>query len=168
MSILGLVAGIGSSIFGTASAARQARKQSRLLDQREKENQELYDRRYNEDVTQRSEAQAYLNRMRSALAERSRALRGSQAVGGVSDEAVALQKEAQTNAMANYAARLASTVSSRRDKLEEAYQNRKDAIADARMNIAANKAAQTQLAVSGLAQAIGEFDKDNNILGIGK
>ena len=158
MSILGIAAGVGSAIFGAVSAARQARKRNDLLDEQEKRNQELYDRRYNEDVTQRSEAQAYINRMRTALSERSKAARGRQAAGGATTEAVAAEKKAGATAMGDFLGRLASQASARRGNIEDAYLSRKDAIDSARANIAANTAAQTQQAVSNLAGAVSEFE----------
>lgn len=165
MALLGLAAGVASSIFGMAKAAREARKQEKLLQEREKENQQWYDRRYNEDVTQRSDAQAYINRMRAAMAERSRATRGAQAVGGATDEAVAAQKAAEAYAMGNVIGRLAQQASARKDDIENAYLNRKDALKDARANISAQKAQNTIQAVGGLSQAVANFDDDNDILG---
>lgn len=165
MALLGLAAGVASSIFGMAKAAREARKQEKLLQEREKENQQWYDRRYNEDVTQRSDAQAYINRMKAAMAERSLATRGAQAVGGATDETVAAQKAAEAYAMSDVIGRLAQQASARKDDIENAYLNRKDALKDARANISAQKAQNTIQAVGGLSQAVANFDDDNDILG---
>ena len=55
-------AGLGAvgGILGASSKNKLIKQQMRMLEQQKKENQDWYDRRYNEDATQRADAQRLL------------------------------------------------------------------------------------------------------------
>ncbi len=59
-STIGGALGIGASIFGGISASKAMKKVKESLEGQMKENQNWYDRRYNEDATQRADAQRIL------------------------------------------------------------------------------------------------------------
>ena len=79
-SLIGGGLKIGGAIAGGISGAKSAAKQQRMLNQQKMQNQRWYDQRYNEDSTQRADAQAALTNMRNAMAERSQASAGAAAV----------------------------------------------------------------------------------------
>ena len=51
---------IGGSIFGGLSASKAMKNVKKNLENQQRENRDLYDRRYNEDATQRADAQRVL------------------------------------------------------------------------------------------------------------
>jgi hypothetical protein len=86
MSILGgaIGAGLGAfgSIFGGLSASKAMKRYKQNLEQQRKKNQDWYDRRYNEDATQRADAQAIMSRTEDSIRNRNRRAAGTQAVMG--------------------------------------------------------------------------------------
>ena len=59
-SIIGGAISAAGSIFGGISASKAMKKVKRNLQQQQKDNQNWYDQRYNEDATQRADAQRIL------------------------------------------------------------------------------------------------------------
>ena len=92
---------IAGSIFGGIKASKAMRKYKQQINQQKQENKSWYDRRYNEDATQRAEAQAVLSNLREHLKRNSENAAGTQAVIGGTEESVAAQKAADANAMSN-------------------------------------------------------------------
>ena len=172
MSVLGgIIAGaaaIGSSIYGGISSARQARKQKKYIKEQRKKNQDWYDRRYNEDATQRADAQALLARTEEMIRNRSKNAQGTAAVTGGTDESVAATKAANNEALANVAGRIAANADARKDQIEQRYHDKDDAYAGQLVGISAQQANNTAQAVQGVGSAmgnlIGQFgneDEDN-------
>jgi hypothetical protein len=65
-SIAGGALGAAGSIFGGISASKAMRRVKKNLQAQKQANQNWYDRRYNEDATQRRTLSAYLPRQRRA------------------------------------------------------------------------------------------------------
>ena len=90
-SAIGGALGIGASIFGGISASKAMKKVKRNIEGQMKENQNWYDRRYNEDATQRADAQRILTMTNENIRQRNQAAAGSAAVMGSSEESIAAQ-----------------------------------------------------------------------------
>ena len=60
-SAIGGTLGIGASIYGGISASKSMKKIKKNIENQMRENQDWYDRRYNEDATQRADAQRILS-----------------------------------------------------------------------------------------------------------
>ncbi len=77
-------AGLGAigSIFGGISASKAMKRVKNNLNEQRRRNQDWYDRRYNEDATQRADAQAILTRTEDSIRNRNRQAAGAQAVAG--------------------------------------------------------------------------------------
>ena len=88
-SIIGGAMKLGGSIFGGIKASREAKKQQKMLDAQKADNQAWYNRRYNEDGTQRADAQRLLTNTQDLLRRQTMAAQGANAVTGASTEAVA-------------------------------------------------------------------------------
>ncbi len=156
-TLIGAGLGAVGSIFGGLSASKAMKKQQEMLEQRKQENQNWYDRRYNEDATQRADAQRILQITEENIKKRNRAAAGTAAVMGGTDESVAAQKEAGNKALADATSQIAAAGEARKDQIEQQYQARKDAIEDAQMNLQAQKAAGTAQAVKGVIGAAGNI-----------
>lgn len=129
-AIVGAAAQIGSSIAGGINAARQRRKMRRDLQRRQDENLEWYKRNYNEDATLRADAQRAINTAAEAAKDRTRRARGVQSVVGGTDEALAAREAANSEAIARTASNIAADAANRKDRIEDAYMNRRDALSD--------------------------------------
>ena len=123
----GALGAIGG-IFGGISKNRMLKRQQRMVDEKKRENQDWYDRRYNEDFTQRADAQAMLTHTADMIRRRNQQAAGSAAVMGGTDESVAATKEANAKALADATSQIAVAGEQRKDKIEGQYISRKDAL----------------------------------------
>lgn len=157
MGILGSAIGgalaVGGSIFGGVSASKAMKKAKQNLDNRIKENEDWYNRRYNEDATQRADAQRVLTAMNERIRERNQAAAGAQAVMGGTEESVAATKAANNEAMAEATSQIAANGERRKDSVEAQYLSAKQGLEDERNNMEIAKAQNTAQAVQGLAHA---------------
>ena len=71
-SAIGGALGIGASIFGGISASKAMKKAKGMVEQEKRDNQDWFDRRYNEDATQRADAQRVLTATNDSIRERNR------------------------------------------------------------------------------------------------
>lgn len=67
---------IGSGIFGGIKAVKEAKKQKEMVEQSKRENEAWFNRRYNEDATQRADAQRMLTYVNDSIKGRTAQLRG--------------------------------------------------------------------------------------------
>lgn len=162
-SIIGGAIGIGSSILGGLAASRANQNaydatMNNLRRQRE-ENQNWYDRRYNEDSTQRADAQRILRMTADAIRQRNRAAAGTAAVMGGTEESVAATKEANAKAMADAASRIAAAGEARKDDIEQSYRTANTSINNSMANAESayeqGKANAITQAMQGVASAAG-------------
>lgn len=147
-AIIGAATAAAGGITNAIQGAREARKQRRELDRRERENQLWYDRRYNEAGTQRADAQLALTRLADQQQRRMQSARGHAAVGGTTQAALAAEREAANKAMGDTVGAINARQDARRDAVEQRYMAQRDAISDARIKGSAARAA-------GMAQAAG-------------
>lgn len=152
-SIVGAGLGAVSSIFGGISASKAMKKVKRNLQERKQENQAWYERRYNEDATQRADAQRILTKTEESIRNRNRQAAGAQAVMGGTEESVAAAKEANNQALADAVSKIAVAGDARKDQIESTYQQRDAQLDDALNNLEINKAKNIATAAQGVAQA---------------
>ena len=60
MGLIGAGLGAAGAIFGGSKASQAMRQAAQTIDKQKRENQDWYDRRYNEDATQRADAKSVL------------------------------------------------------------------------------------------------------------
>lgn len=163
---------IGNAIFGGISANRQKREQLRAIRQQQRENRDWYNRRYNENATQRADVQRKLSRTNEAIAARNRAATGKQRVIGGTDASLASTQQANAAAVGDALSTVAANAEARKDNIEAQYRERKadlDAQEDAvKANAAAAQRANTaQAATSAVnigASVMGMDDGDKSTL----
>lgn len=117
------------------------------------ENQNWYDRRYNEDATQRADAQRVLAITADNIRQRNRQAAGTQAVMGGTDESVAAVKAANNEALAEAASQIAVNGERRKDQIESQYMQTKAELNEKLNELDQAKAKNTAQAVMGVAQA---------------
>lgn len=152
-SIIGAGLGAVGSVFGGISASKAMKKVKRNLNEQKQKNQAWYDRRYNEDATQRADAQRILTRTEELIRNRNRAAAGTQAVMGGTEESVAAAKAANNQALAEATSQIAVNAENRKDQIEESYRQRDAQLDDALNNLELGKAQAISGAVQGVAQA---------------
>lgn len=152
-SIAGGALGAAGSIFGGISASKAMRRVKKNLQAQKDANQNWYDRRYNEDATQRADAQRILTQTEESIRNRNRQAAGAQAVMGGTDESTAAAKAANAQALADATSQIAVNAENRKDQIEQTYQQRDSQINEALNNLEINKAQAISQAVQGVAKA---------------
>lgn len=152
-SIVGGALGAVGSIFGGISASKAMKKVKKNLQAQKQANEAWYNRRYNEDATQRADAQRILTMTEESIRNRNRQAAGTQAVMGGTEESVAAEKAANNEALAEAASRIAVAGDSRKDQIEQTYQQNDARLNDALNNMEIGKAQAISQAAQGVAQA---------------
>ncbi len=150
MGLIGGAIGAAGSIFGGISASKAMKKMKRNIEAQRKKNQDWYDRRYNEDATQRADAQAILTQTQENIKQRNKQAAGSAAVMGGTDESVAAAKAANNQALADATSQIAANADARKDQIEQTYMERDNAFVEQLNNLEMGKAQ----AISGAVQGV--------------
>lgn len=156
-SIIGGALKIGGTIFGGIKASEAAKKQREMVEQQQRENQDWYNRRYNEDATQRADAQRMLTQTAEAIKNRNKSIAGRSAVMGGDDASVAQEKALNAQAMANATSNIVALGEARKDDIEGKYLTRKDSYTDTLRDIEKQKANNIASAVSGMATGVSDI-----------
>lgn len=153
MGLIGSAIGAVGSIFGGISASRAAKRAKRGVEAQRKKNQDWYDRRYNEDATQRADAQRILTQTEESIKARNQQAAGSAAVMGGTDESVAAAKAANAQALADATSQIAASAEARKDNIEATYLQNDNAFQQQLNQIELGKANAIGQAVQGVANA---------------
>lgn len=148
LGALGLGLGAAGSAANFISQAKEARKRRRALDERERENEAWYNRKYNEVGTESAAAQRALTAMRDAQRARMNRASGAAAVSGASSESVAAEKAAANKTIGDTVSAIAARDDARKERVEDEYRREKRAIENARDNISLQKQQNTAAATS--------------------
>lgn len=116
------VVGAGAAIYGGARSAGIMKRIRKQLDEQRQTNQNWYDQRYNEDATQRADAQRMLAKTEEAFRSRNKQAQATAAVMGGTEESVAAEKAANAQAMADATGQITVNAEARKDAIEQQYQ----------------------------------------------
>ena len=157
MGLLGgaIGAGLGAvgSIFGGIAASKAMKNVKNNINAQRSANRDWYDRRYNEDATQRADAVAAVNRVEQGIRERNRQAAGTQAVMGGTEESTAATKAANNQAVAEATSQIAINGDRRKDAFEAQFQAKDEALQSQLNDLERQKAENVAQAVQGVAQA---------------
>ena len=127
--IIGGALKLGSQIIGGIKQRKAAKRMNANLNKLEKANNDWYNRRYNEDATQRADAQRLINMTEESIRNRNQQAAGAAAVmGGDVGLASAMAKEANNEALSNTISNIAASADARKDAIENQYMARQDSI----------------------------------------
>ena len=157
MGLIGAAVGAAGSIFGGISASKAMNKVKRNIEAQRRSNQDWYDRRYNEDATQRADAQRMLTQIGESIKNRNRQAAGAQAVMGGTDESTAAAKAANSQALADATSQIAAAADARKDRIEQTYRAKDDEYASQLNAIEQGKAQAIGQAVQGVAGAASDM-----------
>lgn len=155
--MLGSIIGAGLSavggIVGGISARKSMKKVEKSINERKRKNEDWYNRRYNEDPTQRASAQRMITQVNESIKKRNQQVAGTQAVMGGTDESVAAAREANSLAMADTMSQIAVQGDARKDAIEQQYMGQDDALAQQQEQLYMQKAQNTAGAIQGATGA---------------
>lgn len=137
--IIGGAAGALGGIFGGISKNKMLKKMRNMINEQKRENQDWYDRRYNEDATQRADAQAMLTQTAEMIRQRNQSSAGSAAVMGGTEESVAATKEANAKALSDATSKIAVAGAQRKDQIESQYREKQQELDEKLREIEAGK-----------------------------
>ncbi len=129
-SIIGAITGAGGSLLGSLGKQDEIDNKQHGIAELNKRNVAWYNRRYNEDPTQRVDAQRILSMTEDALRRRNKAAEGRKAVMGGTEESVASEKETSSKAIADVTAQIAASNERRKDQIEQQYLKRRNELDD--------------------------------------
>ncbi len=155
--MIGAAVGAAGSIFGGISASKAINKMKANIEAQKKSNQDWYDRRYNEDATQRADAQRILTMTEESIKNRNKAAAGAAAVMGGTEESVAAAKEANNKALSDATSQIAVNAEQRKDSIEQQYQQRDADLTNQLNSLEQQKAEAIGQAVQGVAGAAGSM-----------
>lgn len=158
MGIIGGALGAAGAIFGGISASKAMKRLKRDIEAQRKKNRDWYDQRYNEDATQRADAQRILTQTKESLKQRNKAASGTAAVMGGSNEAVAAIKDANNRVLADATSQIASAGEARKDAIEAQYQQNENEFDKQLNQLEQGKVQAIAGAVQGVAKAASEID----------
>lgn len=157
MGLIGGIVGGGlkaaGAIFGGISASKAIKKAKKNVEAQRQKNQNWYDQRYNEDATQRADAQRILTQTEESIKQRNRQAAGSAAVMGGTDESVAAAKAANNQALADATSQIAAQADARKDTIEATYMQNNNAYVQQLNDFEQQKAQAISGAVQGVADA---------------
>lgn len=160
--MIGSLVGAGlsavGSIFGGISASKAMKNVKKNLQAQKQANKDWYDRRYNEDATQRADAQRILTKTEESIRNRNQQAAGAQAVMGGTEESVAAAKAANNQALAEATSQIAVNAEARKDQIEQTYQQKDAQIQEALNNMEINKAQAISSGVQSVRQAGAGFE----------
>jgi len=157
MGLIGGALGAVGSILGGMSASKAMKRAKQGVEDQRQENRNWFDRRYNEDATQRADARRILTLTEENIKNRNKQAEGRQAVMGGTEESMAATKSANNLALADATAQIAVNGQQRKDAIERQYRQRDAALGDQLGQFETNKANAISGAVQGLAKAAGEM-----------
>lgn len=122
MGIISGAVGFAGGIGGSIASGAQMRNIQRRTEKARRANKAWYNRRYNEDSTQRADAQRLLDITEQRLTRNNTGAQARQAVMGGTDAALAAQRQADSDTLANVTSQMAANMDSRKDNIEQQYQ----------------------------------------------
>lgn len=147
---LGLATSIGSAITGAVVSSKKNREAAAIREQQREKNEAWYNAKKAEDLTQRADVLAMINKQREMLKDRYSASRAANIVAGGTDESLALQQEAANQALAETMSNIAAEGVQEKREAENQYLQRDNALDQAEL-------AQKQQEAANAAQAAGQL-----------
>lgn len=144
------------SIYGGIKGAQSGKKAREYLTEQRRRNDDWYNRNYNENATQRADAQFLLTQVEDSIRKRNRAAAGAAAVMGGPSEAVAAAKEQNNQALSQTAANIAAQGVARKDAVDAQYRQTDANISAQLAGAEQQKAQNIAGAVQGLGNAMGQ------------
>lgn len=158
MGIIGSLINVAGRIYGGFKASQAMKNVKSNVEEQRQKNQDWFDRRYNEDATQRADAQRILQMTEESIKKRNKQATGTAAVMGGTNESVAAAKEANNKAIADATSTIAANAEARKDGIEATYLQNDNAYNEQLNNTEKEKADAIAQAVQGTTQAVSSIN----------
>ena len=159
MEAVGAIGSLAGAAYGAIASANYNRKARTLLNKQQDENRRWYQTKMAEDYTNRTDAQAVINKQNEILKAQNKRAMATTAVAGGTPEQEAMQKASANNALAQTSADIASQAASYKDNVENAYRQ-------SEQNYTNQQAQTMQAQAQATAQAAGQaVNAGVNLLG---
>lgn len=163
-SIIGAASGLAKGIVGGIKAAKARRQQAKLLNQARQRNEAQFANDYYGDYMERSDAQAVMKRVRDTMRNSNKVTTASAAVTGATPEAVAAQKAAANQTVADAASNLQANADAYKTAAKNAYVAQNNALDQGRLQQAATtEQGYSNMATSGLTSMANAIDNSGVI-----
>ena len=159
--MIGAAIGAGVKAIGAIAGGiiqkKAMEKVEGSLKQQQSQNQDWYDRRYNEDATQRADAQRLLTMTEKSIKERNKQAAATAAAMGGTEESAAAAKAMNNQALVDATSKIAADAGARKDQIENQFMQTRADLTQKQNDIEQQKAAATAQAVQGAADAAGSI-----------
>lgn len=135
-------ASLAGSLFGGMKSAKARRKQRRLLEKRENEINNTFNREYYQDFLDREQSKSFLSRLREQMKDATKVADNSAIVTGATDESKIAQKAALQKNYAGAINQLAGMATQHKDNILNWHQNAKAGIYGQKQGMLDHKAQQ--------------------------
>ena len=149
--LLGAGLNVLGSVAGAIGSARAQRKADGMIKAEKEKNQAWYDRNYNQNYLERSDAQQVLENTRKFYDERMQRSAATNTVMGGTDEALAMDKAAANQAVSDTMAGINADASAHKDAVEQNYLNVDSALSQQQIAGQQQKARNIANAASGVS-----------------
>lgn len=161
MGIWGAAIGAGmkvaGSIYGGQVQKKAIGKIEDSLAEQQAQNQDWYDRRYNEDATQRADAQRLLTMTENSIKERNKQAAAAAAVMGGTEESVAAAKAQNNQALVDATSQIAASADARKDAIEQQFMETRAGLAKQQNDMTMQKALATKDQIQAVSDAAGSM-----------
>ena len=136
IDMLGLIGGglgLASSMFGGIKAAKERKRQDRIIREAKQRNEDFFNSEYYQNYMDRSDVQAAMKRVRDTMRKSNRTAAASAAVTGATPEAVVAQKQANNEIIADAASGIQANADAYKNNVKSLYLNQQNALDQARL-----------------------------------
>lgn len=153
-SIVSAAAGLAKGIAGGIKAAKARRQQAKIIKAAQQRNEAQFANDYYGDYMERSDAQAVMKRVRDTMRNNNKVTTASAAVTGATPEAVAAQKAAANQTVADAASNLQANADAYKTNVKNTYVAQNNALDQAQLQQAAtSEQGYSNMAASGISSA---------------
>ncbi|WP_418496078.1 hypothetical protein [Coprobacter sp.] len=156
-SLIGIGAGLLGNIFGGIGSARQREKAQTQLDNQIKENENLFNKDYYQDILSRSDVQNLLRNTRNRIADANKIASNTAVVTGATPESVAAQKKNYAKAYSDLVSNIASQSSLLKQRAEDRYLANKNILLGQQADLYNDRASQWSNVASNAGNILGAF-----------
>ena len=136
IDMLGLIGGglgLANSMFGGIKAAKERKRQDRIIREAKQRNEDFFNSEYYQNYMDRSDVQAAMKRVRDTMRKSNQTAAASAAVTGATPEAVVAQKQANNEIIADAASGIQANADAYKNTVKSLYLNQQNALDQARL-----------------------------------
>ena len=156
-SLIGIGAGILGNIFGGIGSANQRKKAQTQLNNQIKENENIFNRDYYQDILNRSDVQNLLRNTRNRIADANKIASNTAVVTGATPESVAAQKKNYAKAYSDLVSNIASQSSLLKQQAQNRYLANKNILLGQQADLYNDRASQWSNVASNAGNILGAF-----------